>query len=962
MPRFQNHLFVLAAMVIASVLFAGCSSSSKTQSGCKSNAECKSGQLCVPTKDAAGKPGPNACVAGAECASDAECTARDARKLCSLDTHKCAFRPGFANECSDTRPCAFGQFCSTLLGKCLDASASRDCTRRSQCPSRQICDLHANKCITDTGCYGDNFCEHGEACDLVAHVCRSSATECATCIVDGQCPAATTCSAASRECLAAGDAAKCRRGESCDPLGRCVQCTTREQCGAGLFCNTALGRCESNVQCAQDPSLCPDSPDVRCVMCIAPEICDIRTKRCAAPAATCTSEVDCPGDQYCNRMLDPPVCAARLPDCLPDRFDPNNGPGVAAILDPAQGPQYDELKICPGESDWFKIAVARGTYLTVEARFMRADGDINMELYLADGRTLIGASRSQTNLQRLSLEVGTDLTLLVRVYVATPTINAVSYKIVVTREPGEICAQDPSGPHDSPDRARILEADVPFDGRICAATPDWFVLRGVPGGTRIHITLRFVNTLGDLDLELYRAGSVTPLVSSLSRTGDEELTYDASYSGDYYLRVFGHEADSNVYTIRADLRPNAGAMCRDDQFEPNDLPTMTTQAAPIVGMPTNLTICTGDEDWFQVQLAGGEAMTAEIGFNPGVDLDLGLFPAGTTDPRIVPLRRSIGVTMREYLAYRATAPGDYLLRVYGHDRQQVSPYELRLDKKPPFICMPDRIRQMGRGLSMATAFDLPFPPARLDDLTVCMNDAGEWFRVLVRGGFQNVIRAQFIESDATLNFDVLDGTGRLLGTTAGVVGSDSREIAINVPGLGISIVYIRVFKASGRETAYNLTVDLIPVFVCGPDLADPNNTTATASRVASSTVTPIEIRNLMLCPNVGRAPFTQGEEDWFLIRPPRAGARIKASIEYLQGDLFLELRSPGGGKRACQNRGDDRCYSDGAGRLTEMVAFTATTSAPYYLRVSSVYSGPLVRMIPPEADTSYTLRVEYTGP
>jgi hypothetical protein len=126
-------------------------------------------------------------------------------------------------------------------------------------------------------------------------------------------------------------------------------------------------------------------------------------------------------------------------------------------------------------------------------------------------------------------------------------------------------------------------------------------------------------------------------------------------------------------------------------------------------------------------------------------------------------------------------------------------------------------------------------------------------------------------------------------------------------------------------------------------------------------VSPIVIDGLSLCTSTFSPVTMQGDQDWFEIHPPRAGARITARTTAISGDLFLELRSPGGARRACINAGPNRCYSDGANN-TELVTFTATTTNPYFLRVGSIYSSPVASVRPLDADTKYRLEIEYSGP
>jgi hypothetical protein len=936
---------ITALSILFVTLFSACGDDDQPPppATCTKPEDCPMGQQCAPD----GK-----CVAGAECVSDEPCVAQDPRKVCNLQTLKCELRPGFGDECDEDRPCAFGQFCSQLLGRCLDSGAARDCTRRGQCPAGQTCDKSANKCVQDLGCFGVEYCEEGELCDLVTHTCRQVSIECTRCTAEGACSGGARCVMESRECVPPGADEACRTGELCDPLGRCVQCINSDQCGPGTFCNPSVGRCESNVQCADDPNDCPNVAGVECVVCRAPQVCDRRSHRCQAPPMLCEDDTSCPGDQFCDRDQDPPICVPRIPDCLPDLLEPNNSSGSPRLLDPRTGPLYDELQLCPSDADWYRLEIEAGTYLTIDARFRQTDGDIDLQLFLADGRTLVDESRSITDNERVELEVGTDLVLLVRVFLAVPAINPVPYKLVVSRDMGNVCADDSHEPDDLIGQAMTIEADVPFEGRVCSADPDWFVIRNVPPSTHITADLDFTSSLGDLELELYRASSAAPIQRASTVTDDEHLEYDASFGGDYYFRVFGKQADANVYTLRVGLAPSPGAVCLDDPYEPNNARVEATSL-----MTTNepsLSICSGDEDWYLVHLLSGEAVSAEIGFEPSADLELKLYGPGANAS--TPIRVSNGVTGREHLARRVFDTGDYYLRVHGISGSDASPYELFLEKYEPLLCLPDRIDMMMTGNDMMTAFDMGFPPARLDKLTYCFGDS-DWYRAFLLGGYTNVIQLHFIEDDANLELAVYDGTGRQLVQTD-ATGVDTKELLANVPGQGVAVVFLEVINNGGFESVYDLTVDLVPLYTCEADAAEPNETPAQASMVTSSTVSPVVVEDLSLCTTNVSPLGGGGDEDWFVLRPPRAGARITATLEHQQGDLFLELVSPGPGRRACVNFGPDRCYSDGYD-LEEMVTFTATTTNPYYLRVGSIYSSAEVPVRPLSTDSPYRLEIDY---
>jgi hypothetical protein len=914
---------------------------------CTTDQDCRMGERCTAE---------GTCVVGAECVAEQECVAKDPRKTCNLETFTCEFRDGFADECDVTRPCPFGQFCSNLLGRCLDAASSRDCTRRSQCPTGQICDRQANKCIPDPGCFGDAFCEDGEICDVVNHVCRALAIECTSCILTNTCEGGALCAIDTKECVGAGEPA-CQTGEQCDPLGRCVQCTSSMQCGPGLFCNVAIGRCESNVQCADDPNLCPESPEVTCVQCQPPEVCDARTRRCQAPPMICQTDVECPNDQLCDLSVDPHICVARQPDCLNDLLDEPRNDNLALARElPLETTTFDDLKMCQGDIDWYRLDVAAGTYLTIDARFEQEDGDVDLRLFLEDGRTLVDESRSVTDNERVELEVGTDLTLLLQVFLALPTVREIPYRLIVARDPGAVCPDDGNEPDDGPGSAKQLLSGVPYEARLCAADPDWYVLRNVDPATRIVATLDFVDTLGDLDLELYRSGQTTPQLVSASLDDDEEITFDASYGGDIFLRVAGKRSDTNVYTIRAQLQPGQAAACLDDPHEPNETPQTRTSSGAVVNRVNELSICAGDEDWFEVHLEPGEAIYAEAGFGPGADLDLKLYDASVTDPNLGPLDSSDGTTPRELIARRATFGADYLLRVHGHEPADVSPYDLDLRVVGPLACAPDRIDMLGRGDTQMDPFVMPFPPFREGGLTLCGTD-DDWFRIFLPGGFAHFIRLSYIGVDAIVDLELYQGT-MLLFSSVGQPFPNHREVIVTIPGAGVAVAELHVVRTTGANAEYAFADDVVPVFPCADDPYEPNDTIVSASMASGSTVSPILLDQATLCASVRNPLSDTGDEDWYVLNPPAAGAVMRAEITFERGDLSLELFSPGAVARACLNFGPDRCFSDGNG-LTEVVTFTATTTAPYLLKVSSVYSSPNVPVRPPDIDSPYDLEIEY---
>lgn len=922
---------------------------------CTSDANCAGEQRCLPD---------GSCDV-VDCVEPIECTSVDPRTTCDPESFACVYREGFGDDCDASRPCPFGEFCSELLGLCLDSSSSRECTRRSQCPANQICDRGANKCVPDYGCYGDAFCEPGEVCDVVNRTCGSASDSCLPCDGSG-CEEGFACVLANKECVPAGSDPICRQGEFCDPLGRCVQCANDGDCGPGTFCNVSTGACESSVQCADDPSECPSSTRVQCIVCQRPEVCNSRTRRCAAPPEPCESDLECPNDQLCDLALDPPVCVPRLPDCIGDVYDSprNDDPASARGLAPEDGPRYSDLRLCPGDQDWFRLDVPAGTLLTVDARFTHREGDLELQLYLEDGRTVVDQSRSTTDNERVELEVGTDLSLLVRTFLGTQTVRPLTYALVVGMEPGSPCEDDEAEPSDGPAQATPLNFSMPFDGRVCPADPDWFVLRNVPEGSQVELQLDFVDALGNLDVEVFRGGTSAPIAVGRGTADGEKLTFDAPFGGEYFVRVLGASGDGNVYRLRATLRADAGGRCRDDRLEPNESPDMAGNLSAQLGQPLDLTLCGGDEDWFEVDIDAFGLLEASIAFDGLQDLDLALYPPGTLDRDVSPLAVSDRLAPREYIAHRPTMSGTYLLRVYGRRDSDISAYTLLVKSGPLEACSPDTNDLANIGNDPNDPVPLGFPPTASRDATLCSTDE-DFYRLFVEGGFRTTLRLEYPGSLATLEYELLDANGETLLSTVGQALSGLREVNLNVPGNGVGVVVVRVFSNDGREAAYTLSADAVPVFACEPDPAEPNEDALTASTLTATTASPILFEGT-LCSATRRVtsvipPETVGDADYFVLNPPSAGTRIEAAVAFDSGDLLLELLAPGGESRACANDGNQRCYSDGDG-LSERISFTVSSTGAYILRVDSVNSSKWVPSPPPGADTGYRLEVLYDAP
>ncbi|MCA9561646.1 MAG: scavenger receptor cysteine-rich domain-containing protein, partial [Myxococcales bacterium] len=141
-----------------------------------------------------------------------------------------------------------------------------------------------------------------------------------------------------------------------------------------------------------------------------------------------------------------------------------------------EGSTLAGLQVCADDDDWGVIVVCDGGTLTVDIAFAVADGDLDLELYAADG-TLIDAATSDTDGERLVHTVGFAAPIYLRVFGVHGAEN--SYALTLSVEgcgrvacvdgggcaPDELCLEGFCAP--APEGSvRLVDGDTPNQGRI----------------------------------------------------------------------------------------------------------------------------------------------------------------------------------------------------------------------------------------------------------------------------------------------------------------------------------------------------------------------------------------------------------------------------------------------------------------------------------------------------------------
>jgi hypothetical protein len=494
---------------------AACSSSKPTveDSGppdagptCQVRADCPTGWIC-PASDGGVDGGANFC---GKCTTNGQCLPDE---TCDPLNLICQFLPGWGNQCKLNADCTLGQLC--VQGLCTPSSKVTPCVNDKCSEPGKRCQIQNQVCEQDLGCFDDSYCATDQVCNLATRACE---LRCNADTVGTICPAHWQCvNSDRRTCNASADG-----GGSC----RCVDCLTDADCGTGLTCNVAAGRCSS-------PSLCYSNAD-----CPAGQVCNPVTQACGPPPPPCVSNQNCLPSQVCDITTGQCVSAA----CLPDVYDPNPIQSMARAV--TAQTTYKNLTLCsPTEQDWFQLNLQSGDllYVNVSTDVTGAGYRFVVALVASDGRILTPTTLGTLQVTSTIANAGT--------YYLRMTSGDLQafYGFSVQVSHGQPCPPDPFDPNGT-----ALEAKT-FDGGtgpiyLCAGEEDWY-LAEAPPAQPFHATLTCDPTQGALSLTLYDSDTTSVLDSPATAAPTQTVTTTKPTGGPVYLKVSGDGRNTNSYQL-----------------------------------------------------------------------------------------------------------------------------------------------------------------------------------------------------------------------------------------------------------------------------------------------------------------------------------------------------------------------------------------------------------------------------
>lgn len=137
-------------------------------------------------------------------------------------------------------------------------------------------------------------------------------------------------------------------------------------------------------------------------------------------------------------------------------------------------------------------------------------------------------------------------------------------------EPGPIpgCIPDTFEPNDRRNQASVIDFDVDYFLSICGEDDQDFFLFELQPGETLVARIDFTDSVGDLDMALFRQGTQNPVETSNSTQDFERIVHTTNQGGRFFLRVLGFSGQEGPYQLQASLTD--GPLCEQDANEPND--------------------------------------------------------------------------------------------------------------------------------------------------------------------------------------------------------------------------------------------------------------------------------------------------------------------------------------------------------------------------------------------------------
>lgn len=439
---------------------------------------------------------------------------------------------------------------------------------------------------------GGRVCEKDDDCAGGAprtH-CEPASGQCVQCLVAAHCPepesqicevATHTCAPRPR-CGADADCADLPGTPHCEPdSGRCVVCTEDAQCvGTQQVCRSftcQLDVCATDADCDPYPGtpICRTTTG-RCVECTESAQCpegEACSQAVCVPVGACSRDADCAAGLQCSTLSQSCVQCVTGDDCS---LGGRCLAGTCADLVP-----------CVGDAD-----CTPPTHCAPDRHVCVACTE---DAHCGPGQTCNGAGLCEE-----PATCGADAACL-----AGRTCDASGACTDAA------CSDDAFEPNDVPYDATPVEPGT-VSGVLCPNAADWYVVRAATGDG-VRVRLRYDASAGAPTLLVWSGSGTGPdLLAEPVRTAEGQRVEVAALDRPGPLWI-GIEGDEAALAYELEVAVEAGGLCADDAYEPNDASgTAASLPDPVAGVTSvEAAACFGDDDWFVVTTPAGLRTVAD---------------------------------------------------------------------------------------------------------------------------------------------------------------------------------------------------------------------------------------------------------------------------------------------------------------------------------------------------------------
>jgi len=225
-------------------------------------------------------------------------------------------------------------------------------------------------------------------------------------------------------------------------------------------------------------------------------------------------------------------------NCTDDGYEPNNAPNAASPM--PLNTVVNDAVFCPGDVDWWAVAVSCGAQLAAQVTANDSEGKIVMTAYRdSQPESPAGSTNSSISNSPIIYTAPFDETLYLEVIGDPPESTLNAYTLLAQQTGGASCSDDVLEPNDGKTTATQLStpSDLISNVSLCC-NEDWF-FAPVTVGSALLATISYPSTTS-ANAWIYSLDSDQPLVEAIPDPEGLLLELNpAPFSGNFYIKVEG---------------------------------------------------------------------------------------------------------------------------------------------------------------------------------------------------------------------------------------------------------------------------------------------------------------------------------------------------------------------------------------------------------------------------------------